>query len=353
MTASPVPAGGRDAGARAVAAMRQLLGPTAALMAVLAIFTIAAPDSFPTIQNARTLGTQSVVVILGAIGMTYVVVGGGIDLSVGSVIALSSVAAALMARAGFGLVASSVVGCLCGVLVGSANGLLVAWVRLPAFIATLGTMGFARGLAKWLAGQSTIYPPEGWSSALMAKNPDPWWLLVSPGVWITLVLAVVLGFMLRRSVLGVRIAAIGSNESAARFSGVPVVRVRFATYALCGALAGIAGVLQFHRLSSGDPTTATGKELEVVAAVVIGGAALSGGFGTVRGSIVGAIMMAALANGCNLVDWTALGSWGVPESAVTALSEWFGSSGIPNFVQEMLVGVVIVVAAIVDRGRKR
>ena len=147
--------------------------------------------------------------------------------------------------------------------------------------------------------------------------------------------------------------SIGSNESAARLCGVPVVRVRWTTYALCGLLAGVAGVLQFHRLSGGDPTTANGKELEVIAAVVIGGAALSGGFGTVGGSIVGAILMAALANGCNLVDWNSLGRWGVSTEMAQTLSSWFGSSGIPNYVQEILVGVVIVIAALADRRRHR
>lgn len=333
--------------------MRQLLGPTAALIAILLLFSLAAPDSFPTLQNARTLSTQSVVVILGAIGMTFVVVGGGIDLSVGSVIALSSVSASLIAREGHGAMFSCLVGCATGLAAGFANGLLVSWARLPPFIATLGTMGFARGLAKWLADQSTVYPPDGWSTLLMAKSPEPWWLMVAPGVWLTLAIAVVLGFLLRRSVFGVWVTAVGSNETAARFAGVPVGSVRCATYALCGLLAGLAGVLQFHRLSSGDPTSATGKELEIIAAVVIGGAALSGGFGTVRGSIVGAILMAALANGCNLVDWSALTRWGVSPSTAQSLSDWFGSSGIPNFVQEMLVGVVIVVAAIVDRRKHR
>lgn len=339
--------------ARWQSAFKRLLGPGAALCAVILVFSLVAPESFCTTQNARTLSAQSVVVVLGAIGMTFVVVGGGIDLSIGSVIALSSVASALMIRAGFGPIAAGMVGCAVGVLIGCINGFLVAYARLPAFIATLGTMGIARGLAKWLASQSTIYPPEGWTSSLMAKNPDPAWLLVAPGVWLTIVIALAFGFILSRTVFGAWVTAVGSNESAARLCGVPVARVRWTTYALCGLLAGAAGVLQFHRLSSGDPTTATGKELEVIAAVVIGGAALSGGFGSVGGSIIGAILMATLANGCNLVDWTALGRWGVSSEMAATLSRWFGSSGIPNYVQEILVGAVIVFAALADRRRHR
>ncbi len=342
-----------DRSARFKRAFKRLLGPSAALCAVILVFSLVAPESFCTVQNARTLSAQSVVVVLGAIGMTFVVVGGGIDLSIGSVIALSSVAAALMVRAGFGSAAAGFVGCAVGLIVGCVNGFLVASFRLPAFIATLGTMGIARGVAKWLASQSTIYPPEGWASSLMAKNPDPAWLLVAPGVWITIIVALAFGFILSRTVFGAWVTAVGSNESAARLCGVPVARVRWSTYALCGLLAGVAGVLQFHRLSGGDPTTATGKELEVIAAVVIGGAALSGGFGTIGGSIVGAILMAALANGCNLVDWTALGRWGGSPELAQTLSHWFGSSGIPNYVQEILVGVVIVIAALADRRRHR
>lgn len=334
-------------------AIKRLLGPAAALCAVILVFALIAPDSFFTAQNARTLCAQSVVVVLGAIGMTFVVVGGGIDLSIGSVIALSSVAAAMMIRCGYGTMVAAFVGCGTGLIVGVINGFLVASARLPAFIATLGTMGIARGVAKWLAGQSTIYPPEGWSSTLMAKNPQPTWLLVAPGVWMTVFLALIFGVILSRSVFGAWVTAVGSNESAAKLCGVPVSRVRWTTYALCGLLAGIAGVLQFHRLSSGDPTTATGKELEIIAAVVIGGAALSGGFGTVGGTIVGAILMATLANGCNLVDWTALGRWGFSEQFTQTLTQWFGSSGIPNYVQEILVGMVIVIAALVDRRRTR
>ena len=332
---------------------KRLLGPSAALCAVILFFSLVAPESFCTIQNARTLSAQSVVVVLGAIGMTFVVVGGGIDLSIGSVIALSSVASALMVRAGFSSGTAALLGCFVGLMVGCVNGFLVASARLPAFIATLGTMGIARGVAKWLANQSTIYPPEDWTSSLMAKNPDPAWLLLAPGVWITIVIALAFGFVLSRTVFGAWVTSIGSNESAARLCGVPVVRVRWTTYALCGLLAGVAGVLQFHRLSGGDPTTANGKELEVIAAVVIGGAALSGGFGTVGGSIVGAILMAALANGCNLVDWNSLGRWGVSTEMAQTLSSWFGSSGIPNYVQEILVGVVIVIAALADRRRHR
>lgn len=314
---------------------RDLLGPSIGLVAVLVLFCALAPESFPTAGNLKTLLVQAVIVAVGAVGMTFVIVSGGIDLSVGSVIALSSVVTALVTRAGGGDGTAFAAGLATGAVVGLGNGLLVGVLRIAPFIATLGTMGIARGLAKGLAGERAVYPAsDDWSSALMAKDPDPAWMVLSPGVWITIALVIAASFTLRRTVFGTWTCAIGSSEPTARLCGVPVRRTKIAVYLLSGACAGLAGALLFHRLSAGDPTTAIGKELDIVAAVVVGGAALSGGEGSIGGSMIGALLMATLANGANLVDIPAL-----------------GISSIPTWVQEIAVGGIIVTAVWIDRRR--
>jgi ribose transport system permease protein len=295
---------------------------------VVVLFAILAPDRFLSAYNLKTVATQTVIVGLGAIGMTYVMVSGGIDLSVGSVIALSSVVTAVLLREGHAVSLALFGGVAAGAAVGAVNGLIVTRLGIVPFIVTLGTMGIARGVAKWLANEQTVDAPAGWLADLMRKTPDPAWLFVAKGVWITLGLAALMALVLRRSVFGVHTFAIGSSEPTARLCGVPVARVKLAVYAIAGLFAGLAGVLQYGRLTVGDPTTAIGLELDVIAAVVIGGASLSGGRGSIVGSLLGAFFMSVLANGCTL-------------------------TGVPNYVQEILVGAIIVVAVALDRLRRR
>lgn len=216
---------------------------------------------------------------------------------------------------------------LSGAALGLTNGLLVTRLRIVPFIVTLGSMGVARGLAKYLAGEQKIDAPARGLGTLMSKTPEPAWLLLSPGVWLLLLLAAAAAFTLTRSVFGTHAIAIGSSEQTARLCGVRVERVKLAIYVLSGACAGIAGSLQFARLTVGDPTTALGKELDVIAAVVIGGGSLAGGSGTILGSLIGAFLMTVLANGCTLL-------------------------GVPNYVQEMLVGAIIILAVVVDQLRR-
>jgi ribose transport system permease protein len=193
-------------------------------------------------------------------------------------------------------------------------------------VASLGTMGMARGLAKYLADEQKVDAPAGMLADVMAKAPTPSWLLVAPGTWVMLAFALLFSFVLTRTVFGLHTYAVGSSEATARLCGVSVPRVKLWIYMLSGALAGLAGVMQFARLTVGDPTTAIGKELDIIAAVVIGGASLSGGVGGITGSLLGAFLMSVLANGCTL-------------------------SGIPNYVQEILIGAIIVVAVAFDRFR--
>ena len=317
--------------ASAFARLRRMLswlGPFVALLLVVGLFTALSPDRFLSAYNLKTVATQTVIVGLGAIGMTFVVISGGIDLSVGSVIALSSVITALVLRAEMSATLAVLLGTVVGAMVGAANGLLTTYLRIVPFIVTLGTMGIARGFAKYLAGEQKVDAPAAGLSELMAKTPMPEYLLLAPGVWWMLALAIVAGFVLRRTVFGVHTFAIGSNEATARLCGLHVERNKIIIYALCGMFSGMAGVLQFCRLTVGDPTTAMGKELDIIAAVVIGGGSLAGGSGSILGSMIGAFLMAFLANGCTL-------------------------TGIPNYVQEIIIGAIIVAAVAIDAFRKR
>lgn len=306
----------------------QALGPFLGLGFVLLVFQLLDTPRYLSFENFQTVSTQTVIVGLGAIGMTFVIVSGGIDLSVGSVIALSSVVAAVSIRYGappwLGFLAGVGTGALCGLI----NGALITGLRIVPFIATLGMLGAARGVAKWLGEEQVVVAEPGFIADAMSKYPEPSWLLVAPGVWVLFALAAVMAFALRNTTFGVHTTALGSNEDTARLCGVHVARTKVLLYVLCGMFAGLAGAFQFGRLTVGDPTTAIGKELDVIAAVVIGGGSLSGGEGRILGSLVGAFLMAYLANGCNL-------------------------QGIPNYVQEILIGGIIVAAVAIDRLRHR
>jgi ribose transport system permease protein len=189
-------------------------------------------------------------------------------------------------------------------------------------------MGIARGTAKWFSGQQKVDAPMTWLWEIMSRSPKLKWILFSPGVWIMIILAVAVAIILRYSVFGRYTFAIGSNESTARLCGVRVERIKVYIYVFAGFMTGLAGIMQFSRLTVGDPTVAIGKELDVIAAVVIGGGSLSGGEGSILGTLIGAFIMAFLRNGCNM-------------------------SGIPNYVQEIIIGIIIVGAVAIDKFRHR
>ena len=305
-----------------------LVGPFAGLILVVALFAALEPGTFLSVYNLQTIAAQTVIVGLGAIGMTFVIVSGGIDLSVGSVIALSSVVTALALRDAWSPAVAVAAGATVGLAIGAANGMVIARANVVPFIVTLGTMGVARGVAKYLAGEQKVDAPAGWLVEVMTRTPEPAWLTVAPGVWMLAVLALAMGILLTRTVFGLHTYAIGSSEATAHLSGVRVARMKILIYAVSGLFAGLAGVVQYARLTVGDPTTAVGKELDVIAAVVIGGASLSGGIGGISGSLIGAFLMTVLANGCTL-------------------------TGVPNYVQEILIGLIIVAAVALDRFRHR
>lgn len=303
-----------------------LVGPFIGLGLIILLFSVLEPDKFPTWFNFLTVANQTVIVALAAMGMTFIIISGGIDLSVGSVIALSTVVTALLVDHGMSPLLSAMAGVLSGVICGAVSGLLIGRVGIIPFIATLGMMGIARGVAKWFAGQQKVDAPMTWLWEIMARSPKIGWLFVSYGVWIMIISAVVIAIVLKYSVFGRYTTAIGSNESTARLCGVRVERMKFYIYTFGGFMTGLAGIMQFSRLTVGDPTVAVGKELDVIAAVVIGGGSLSGGEGSILGTMIGAFIMAFLRNGCNM-------------------------TGIPNYVQEIIIGVIIIGAVAIDKFR--
>ncbi len=304
------------------------LGPALALVLVVAAFAILAdaPSRYLSPTNLRIVLSQTVIVALGAIGMTIIIISGGIDLSVGATIALSGVVAALGIGAGWPVPVAATGAVLAGGLVGLTNGLLITRLRVVPFIATLGMLGVARGVAKWLAHEQTVNVPPTWLNDLLVTFPRAAWMVLPPGVWITLALALLAATVLRRTVFGRRVFAVGSNELAARACGIATDRLKIMIYGSAGLLFGLAGVMQLSRLRQGDPTVAIGTELDVIAAVVIGGGSLQGGEGSVFGSVVGALIMAFLRNGCQQMGW-------------------------PNYIQEIIIGAIIVLAVALDRVR--
>jgi ribose/xylose/arabinose/galactoside ABC-type transport system permease subunit len=314
------------------------LGPLIGFVFVFLLFTIlvqVVPGArpFATLDNADLVLRLTAVVGISAVGMTLVIISGGIDLSVGSVMALTTVVTAQMLVRGEPVVVAAAAGILAGAACGLLIGSLVAGVKLSPFIVTLGLWGAVRGAAKGLASNQTIYPPEAWHATrlygLLQPLPDNRrWMLVPGGVWIMLFLVVLVAAVLRYTRFGRHVFAIGSNEQTARLCGVPVGRTKLLIYLLGSAFAGLAGIVEFSRLTTGDPTTRTGAELDVIAAVVIGGASLSGGQGSVLGSLIGALIMTMVANGCNKL-------------------------GLPNWVQEIATGAIIIFAVALDRLRHR
>jgi len=287
---------------------------------------------FLGLRNLETLARQTTIVGFGALGMTLVIISGGIDLSVGSLVALGTVVIAwflgLRQGPGMPLAAAGVAILVCGGF-GCLSGLLITRLRVVPFIVTLGMMLLVRGAAKGLSREQRVDAPETWLNGLLASlDRTDRWMLVPPGVWLLVVASVAIGLLLRYTRFGRYVFAIGSNEQTARLCGVPVEAVKLGIYTLGGLFGGMAGLMQFSRLTVGDPTVAVGLELDVIAAVVIGGGSLSGGEGSVLGSLVGALIMSVIRAGCSQM-------------------------GLRNWVQEIITGVIIIAAVALDRLRHR
>jgi ribose transport system permease protein len=301
-------------------------GPFLGLLLVCAVFAVLIGPQFFRPGNLELVARQTAIVCTAALGMTMVIVAAGIDLSVGSIIALSTVVIALLLKRDLSPAAAALGGVGAAALCGLANGVLITRLRVVPFIVTLGMMLLVRGAAKGLADERRIEAPVTWLNDLLRTADRGRGLPL--GIWILLVLALVVAAVLRYTVFGRHLFAIGSNERTARLCGVRVDRTKVAVYTISAALAGLAGVMQFAKLSVGDPTVAVGLELDVIAAVIIGGGSLTGGVGTVPGTVIGATIMSMVAIGCS-------------------------QYGLANWVQQIVTGTIIVLAVALDRWRQR
>lgn len=303
-------------------------GPLAGLLGVWLLFAAIAPPSFREPATLETIARQTAIVGAAALGSTLVIIAGGIDLSVGSVVALATVVIAWGLSQGVAPVLAAAGGLAAGLACGLLTGALISRLKVVPFIVTLGMMLVVRGVAKGLAGEQKIDAPLTWLNDLLASLPaESRWQLVPTGVWIMLAAAGALAMALRAGRAGRHVIAAGANPEAARLSGIPVDGVTLGVYALGGLCSGLAGVLQFSRLTVGDPTVATGLELDAIAAVVIGGGSFAGGEGTVGGTLVGALIMTTIRSGCSQM-------------------------GLANWIQEMVTGSIIVTAVALDRWRR-
>jgi ribose transport system permease protein len=297
-----------------------------ATLVVLCVAIALLTDHFLTALNVTNVLVQAAVIAVVAMGMTFVILGGGFDLSVGSTVAMTGcVAAAAMMKAG--ILAGVVAGVATGAFIGLANGIAVTALKVNPFIATLGTMVIVRG-AVFLFSDSQQIPIEGTLPRPFLALAVDRLLGIHYLVWVPAVLLVALSWVLAKTRYGRNLYATGGNREAAYLSGIRVGRMVASTYVWCGALAGVAGVMLCARLQSGQPTAGEFYELTAIAAVVLGGAALHGGEGKLYKTVIGVFIMVVLGNGLNLLNVD---------------SHW----------QRVAVGLVIIAAAAVDQLRHR
>lgn len=304
-------------------------------------------STFASTQSAQVVLKNTSLVGVAALGMTLVIIAGGIDLSAAAAIALSATITAWCFREGYGPLPSAALGVLSGMASGFVNGALVSWLKVVPFIITLGTMTIFRGVGRVISNETPIrtdlmvrairgegdaaqgIPWEKWILSLMEPYPDPEWLLFSPGVWLMFAMAILLAAVLHLSVFGRHVYALGSNEDTARLCGINVTATRIAVYTLAGLFVGVAGIYNFSTLSGeGDPNSLPGRELDVIAAVVIGGGSLNGGRGSVLGTLCGACLMEVIRHGCVVL-------------------------GVPAPYQQIIIGLIVIVAVSVDQLRQR
>lgn len=328
---------------------RSQLGPAVALLFIVVLFAIAdqiwSGGYFLTVRNMRVIMNSAALIAVPALGMTIIIIAAGIDLSAGTALTLCGTVLALQlkqatlsaAEPGFAITMLSALGftiatgCLCGF----ANGLLISATKVVPFIVTLGTMSIFLGIGQIIASESTVYAP---------KENIPEWLkyfcytgsveqhylipnvLIPTSVLVALSLAVLVGLIMRYTVFGRNVFALGSSESTARLCGINVPMTILAVYTLAGFFVAIGGLLYFADVKNGNPSDGTGKELEIIAAVVLGGGSLSGGRGSIFGTVVGALIITVIRSGCSLLS-------------------------IPNTYTHIIIGGIIIIAVIVDQLR--
>jgi ribose transport system permease protein len=313
----------------------QKFAALAALAALIVVFSLTS-NAFFSVGNGMTVALQVTSIAYLGVAMTSVIITGGIDLSVGSILALSGVVAALLVKQGISVPLGMAGGILVGAFCGLLNGLCITRLKLPPFIATLGMMMVARGVALQLtvSGMGESFGELGNGALFKVVNigadgfPD----VVFPGipypVIIMVVVAVAIAVMLSRTSLGRHIYAVGSNAEAARLSGVKVERVTLFVYVLSGALAGLSGCVLMSRLVTAQPNEGVAYELDAVASAVIGGTSLLGGVGTISGTMIGSFVIGILRNGLNM-------------------------NGVSAFVQQIIIGLVILLTVWIDQLRNR
>jgi ribose transport system permease protein len=299
-----------------------------ALLLLIAVFSLST-EHFLTTSNLTNILTQITINVILAVGMTFVILIGGIDLSVGSVLAFSAVIAGLIITSP-GLepgpaIVLAVIGAIgAGVVCGVLNGVVGAWWKIPSFIVTLGTLNIARGGALQVTNAGTIYsfPPAFNAFGSMSLGGIPLLFLIA-------LFLVALGWVvLNRTIFGRILYGIGNNEEAVRLAGHNVFAYKVAAFTICGATAGVAAIAYMARLNVASPIIGSGFELNAIAAVVIGGTSLNGGRGTIIGTLLGACVIGVLANGLILL-------------------------GLTDFIRQMITGAVIIFAVVLDRYRDR
>ena len=325
-----------------------IVAPFVALLVVLFLFGVVFPLAYPrmhdylpdkmqlqlpvegskflTTRRVALITKQAAIVAMGALGITIIIISGGIDLSAGSLVAMTAVTMAVSLRAGVDPVLAMIIVLAVGAAAGALNGALITGLHLVPFIVTLGTMLVFRGMAHWLANQKRVYADApAWPAGLLDVPPKDSWQFVCIGVWMVIIFGVIIAAVLRFTVFGRYVHALGSNEATARLCGINVTAMKIAVYSLSGLFVAMAGIFDFSYLNKqGNPNTGIALELEMIAAVVIGGGSLSGGRGSILGSIVGALTVATLRNGCQY-------------------------AGVSVAVQLLLVGGIIIAAVAIDQ----
>ncbi len=301
-----------------------------AVVVLFTVFSITA-NNFFTMRSVLSLALQTSAITLMGIGVTFTIITGGIDLSIGSVVALSGTIAVMVALAGVPIWLSMIIGLLVGVASGFLNGLMITKLKLPPFIATLGMMMVARGVALTITNANAWPAPEGFGTlgndAIFRTGPK--FPGISYPVLIMIAVAIIFSFILSKTRLGRYTYAVGSNEEAARLAGIRIHQVKIINYIFCGLLAALVGIILASRMTTSQPNSAIGYEMNAIAAAVIGGTSLMGGVGSVGGTVIGSFIIGILTVGLTM-------------------------QGANYFMQQIVIGLVVIGAVTIDqlKGRK-
>ncbi len=300
-----------------------------AVIVLFIIFSIVAKNFF-TPRSVLSLLLQTSAITIMGIGVTFAIITGGIDLSIGSVIALSGTIAVMVAIAGVPIWLSMIIGLLVGALCGYINGLLITGLNLPPFIATLGMMMVARGVALTITNANAYPAPDGFgelgNGAVLRLGPQ--FPGISYPVIIMVIVAIIFSFILTKTKIGRYIYAIGSNEEAARLSGIKVNQYKIVAYVISGLLSGLVGIILASRMVTSQPNSADGYELNAIASAVIGGTSLMGGIGTITGTVIGSFIIGILSVGLTM-------------------------AGANYFLQKIVIGLVVIGAVTIDQLKLR